>query len=265
MHSVNLTIQYQQQQQVWSSWIKFELNIIGAEDSKRAVYALLGDDRYFGPIFNMCYVQVEVTNNAGNLALWYFKEKQHWNNMVQASLLWLDHGHIHHKDSKALYSRLDMQSNVISIWTNYLLLVKSLGAVTTVLDSASQVEWPLRTQLIWASFWCCDLCHHHMHFNYNPYGLLQLIPIPETLLSRVNILFRTPITAAARNSYICIITIVDLLTKKVEWKATWEKTWPHKHSPNNLLTSRFEIWNFYITISLIEIATLEEICGHSWP
>jgi len=142
--------------------------------------------------------------------------------MVQASLLRLDLGHVHHKDSGALYSRLHMQSNVISIRCNSLLVVESQGAVTMVVDSASRFEWPLRTQSIQASVWCCDICHHHMLFNHNPCGFLQLLPIPETLVSRVNINFRTPITATVWNGYNCIITIVDPLTEKVERKAPWK-------------------------------------------
>jgi len=52
--------------------------------------------------------------------------------------------------------------------------------------------------------------------------LLQPLPILETWTSKSNIEFITAFRAAARDGYNCTITIVDPLTKRVQWKADRE-------------------------------------------
>lgn len=69
----------------------------------------------------------------------------------------------------------------------------------------------------------CNVCHCVKHSNQLLYGLLQLLPIQETRASRVNVNYITKLPATCRDGYDCIITIVDLLTKRVRCNATWEK------------------------------------------
>jgi hypothetical protein len=53
-------------------------------------------------------------------------------------------------------------------------------------------------------------------FQQLPYSLLQLLPIPETQSSRVNVDFITKLPTTVKDGYDCIITIVNPLTKRVQ-------------------------------------------------
>jgi hypothetical protein len=53
--------------------------------------------------------------------------------------------------------------------------------------------------------------------------LLQLLPIPQTRASRVNVDSIAKQPATARDGYDCIITIGDPLSKRVRWNAAKEQ------------------------------------------
>jgi len=196
-----------------------ELQIIGAEEWKQEVCELLVEGAYFGPIVNLLRKEAEVSEEWSQR----LKEKHHRKNMVWSRLFRLDCGLPFRRDTGALCIPTDMRSDVILEAHDSPLGGGHQGAEKTAAAIASWCYWPHWTQTVRAWVWGRDVCHRVKHSNQLPYGLLQPLPIPETRASRVFIDFITKLPATTRDGYDCIITIVDLLPKRVRRKAARDK------------------------------------------
>jgi hypothetical protein len=141
---------------------------------------------------------------------------------------------------------------------------------------ASQSYWPYLKEFIELRVWACNSYHHVKHSNELPYDVLQPVSILETQDWMVNIDLSTKLTYMARDSYDCIIMIVNLLTVRVWGKAARDKNitaavcarefnnmWVRNRGSPDDIFSDWDICNMSDSWATL-IAWLDIICCHSY-
>jgi hypothetical protein len=95
------------------------------------------------------------------------------------------------------------------------------GTLRTHAAVARRFFWPRQFKEIKRYVRGCGVCARTKPSNEKPFGLLQLLDIPEERWRRINIDFITKLPTTARGND-TIITIIDALTKRAHWIAAKE-------------------------------------------
>jgi len=176
---------------------------------------LLVEDTNFCPFINLLHEEAKVTNQAGHQVSLHTLDKHHRKNLVWARLFQPDQSLLFCRDTVALFIPLDMRSHVILEAHDSMLGRMRQEAEKTAPANASKFHALNLAQFLQAWVWGFDIQHHVMYSNHLVYGVLQLLPIPETPTSWVVNHFFPKLAAMGRDTFEWKITTDDLPTKRV--------------------------------------------------